>query len=547
MALPYETFKARIVEIENQSDSNSKYYAKVLRWKHNPRDQYHYGIGLSDLKICSLEEDFLIIERSQVDAIIDPHVDPLFTNTEIIERLKFTLRCLRDCEEFSFNTQNLNDEHLANLIIIGLAKASITQDILPRNITAEQNFRAYLDNDAPNLKKGKKLAFALKASKSSTWTYVFCFIIFFTGAFFLAQIEAEFSRFIAAIIGGVLGVFFARLMLKISSFNWSGFYDKRLWDWLDLLFVPFFLALGAFYIENQANTRSKNNLQRGSELQIISKYIEEINDLIVKKNNYSDLPSIPKEKETIAKAMTINLLDRIDYERQPKIFSFLSDAFLINCPNSLDPNCDPVIHLEGVNLTRIKLSNLTLPNIILNRANLSNAEIKNTILNNAKLRNANLSETTLVEVKLINADLRSAYLHDANFSEYTNLQNANLSKADLSESDLSGVNLRGADLSGVNLQKADLSNADLRDVNLRCVEVREDKLRCADLRGADLSGADLQKADLSGANLKETINLKSANLKDTCYNPETTTFPDDFVEDDIKKQDLRELRKNENC
>ena len=434
MTLTYEVFKDRIVEIENQIDSTSQYYAKVLRWKNMPGDRYHYGIGLGDFTICSLEEDLSIIERHQVDAIIDTHLDPVFTKAVIIERLKFALRWLRDCEKFSYNLQYLNDEHLVNLIVTDLAKTRNHLDATHRNKAAEQNFRAYLANEALNLQKEKKFSLIWKAS---TWTYFFCFIIPFIATFFLP--ETKDNPYITAIICGIIGILIAYLLLRISSLNWSGFYDKRLWDWLGLLIVPFFLALGAFYIEGQADDRNEETLNQSRERQIISTYIEEMNDLVVKNETNSNLPSVPTHKKELAQAMTINLLDEISPIRKSKMITFLSDSFLIRCEGNLHTKCDPTIHLEGVNLYGIELSNLELPKVNLKKANLSKAKLKNIILNNANLRSSKFNRAQLVKVSFVNADLRHADLRDAQFLENTNLRDAKLSNANLSGADLSGT------------------------------------------------------------------------------------------------------------
>ena len=479
----YEIFKERILEIEKQSDGTSNYYGQVLRWKNARGDRYHYGIGLSDQKICSLEGDLSIIDRYQVDAIIDSSLDSLFTNTEIIERLKFTLRCLQDCEESSFDIQDLNDEQLANLIIADMAIASPNKEIKPRNTTVEQKFRAYLNRTAPNLKKEKKFAFIWKAS---TWTYFFWITLPILGAFLLSEIEPVSFRLIIAIFSGIFGIFVARLMLRISRLNWSGFHDKRFWDWLDLLIVPIFLALGAFYIENQADSRNEKNLNNRREQEIIFIYIQEMNKLIVKNENKNTphLPSIPIEKQKIAKAMTLNLFDEVNPERASKMVTFLADSFLINCQDGFDKDCDPTIHLEGANLKLIELENLNLQKpfnlqkAVLNQADLSQAKLSNVNGVDAKLRRANLSKAKLNKVDLIDADLRNA-----------NLRNANLRDAYLSEK----TNLAGA--------------------------------------------------NLAGANLRGTINLELAILQDACYSSKTI-FPDNFS---LKNKCLKKIGNNQDC
>src|SRR5215203_6022355 len=44
-------------------------------------------------------------------------------------------------------------------------------------------------------------------------------------------------------IGVALTVFIISLALGAASLGWGGFGGKKLWDWLDLLVVPVFIAL----------------------------------------------------------------------------------------------------------------------------------------------------------------------------------------------------------------------------------------------------------------------------------------------------------------
>jgi uncharacterized protein YjbI with pentapeptide repeats len=172
-------------------------------------------------------------------------------------------------------------------------------------------------------------------------------------------------------------------------------------------------------------------------------------------------------------------------------------------------------------------------------------------LENAALFRANLRELSLRRVDLSRVDLRT-----------TNLIGADLRESDLSEADLRGADLRRADLSGVYLRRANLLPYDeenperwsrhfleknlnlseehlppseqltvtnLREAVLSKAQLRDAWLAGADLRDADLSGADLSGADLSGADLNGA-KVTEEQLKE-CLSLDSATMPDGSVRD----------------
>ena len=111
----------------------------------------------------------------------------------------------------------------------------------------------------------------------------------------------------------------------------------------------------------------------------------------------------------------------------------------------------------------------------------------------AELRGINLSRARLTEVSLRGADLREA----------------SLSRALLKDAHLNGADLSGADLSGALLITAVLSEAKLVCANLSGAVLGGAFFRDTDLSGANLSGANLKMARLVDSN------LEGADLSDT--------------------------------
>jgi len=236
--------------------------------------------------------------------------------------------------------------------------------------------------------------------------------------------------------------------------RWTGFRNKTVWDFLQLLIVPLMLVAIGFWFTAQQDARqhaiekqSAERLQKVEEQRAqdltLQAYLDQMSTLVLE-----DLGDT--KVRTLARARTLTVLRRLDPSRKEEIMQFLLEADLVT---PMDKS-KPVIELNGAALSGTDLSGADLSGADLRSANLSNAD-----LNGANLRSALLQK----------ADLNGA-----------NLRSALLQKADLSGADLSDANLRSANLSNADLSSANLSNADPVDM----------------MSGADLSGVDLSNANL---------------------------------------------------
>jgi len=226
--------------------------------------------------------------------------------------------------------------------------------------------------------------------------------------------------------------FFPLLVFIITGglfhWPWAGF-DKPLYDWMQLLFVPVVVALIAVQFnridkENELAIASDN--QRESALQ---GYFDRMSKLVLKENLATPQPD--NKVITIARARTLTALRSLDASRKRSVIQFLSESRLF----------------ESIDLSEANLSEADLSYANLNKANLSGANLRN-----AKLNKANLSGAKLDYADLIEADLRNADLRDANLSG-ADLRNAKLNKADLS-----GANLRDAEIDKSSLDKAQVTS-----------------------------------------------------------------------------------------
>jgi len=203
---------------------------------------------------------------------------------------------------------------------------------------------------------------------------------------------------------------------KSTAWTLREYGGKPLWDWMDLLIVPFMLALITVgftalqqirqdHIEDRrAESALKIEEQRAQDV-ALQDYLDQMGSLLLNEDRPLRQSKEGDEVRTLAQARTVTVLERMDPRRKGQIVQFLSEAGLVQRVEG-----EPIIRLDEANL-----------------------------------EGADLSEADLSGANLEGADLSGAYLSGADLSE------ANLFRADLFEADLSEADLSGADLSGSNL------------------------------------------------------------------------------------------------
>ncbi len=227
----------------------------------------------------------------------------------------------------------------------------------------------------------------------------------------------------------------------------TGFEDKTLWDWLQLLgilaiplvvagatiafgFIQFNLANQQHAtdqkIANQQREADKQSALDQQEAMILQTYLDNIQDLLL---NHNLLGSKPNNGVAIlARARTLTALRGLDQQRKGRLIQFLYEAKLIGFRDNTGTTFNRTINLYGANLTAAELSG----------ANLSSADLSLADLSGADLRSATLYQASLYLTDLSLADLSGADLENANLTA------AELSGAILSDADLRGANLNGA-------------------------------------------------------------------------------------------------------
>jgi uncharacterized protein YjbI with pentapeptide repeats len=274
----------------------------------------------------------------------------------------------------------------------------------------------------------------------------------------------------AMIIGGVLLFGLIRLILLGYTIAWTGFGDyiqpnndfvraKTLWDWMELLIVPFVLAGGVYYLNRSERTVERQRVEKRAQEEhklaveranlereiardsqqeaALQAYLDRMAELLLKEN----LPTTDnQEVRNVARVRTLTVLRGLDAKRKGMVLLFLKESELIAQ--------NRVVDLTGANLTEADLSIANLGGTNLSGADLGGANLNGTVLIAADLSDA----------ILIRANLSKAYLDQANLSSSV------LIAADLSGASLDNVNLMGATLGGVGLSGAKVTDEQLSSV-----------------------------------------------------------------------------------
>ncbi|MGQ9871358.1 pentapeptide repeat-containing protein, partial [Leptodesmis sp.] len=167
--------------------------------------------------------------------------------------------------------------------------------------------------------------------------------------------------------------------------KWTGIGDKKLWDILQLLIVPMLLAVGGYYLNQQASQRQdkladdrrkqdqqladdrrKQDQQLAEERakqETLNKYLDQMSELLMNKGLRK--ARLEDEVFVLAQSRTTTALRDLDTKRQTLLLQFLSSADL------LAPKGKTGILQEAF------LSDANLRGVNLRNANLQGANLRN--------------------------------------------------------------------------------------------------------------------------------------------------------------------------
>jgi serine phosphatase RsbU (regulator of sigma subunit) len=120
--------------------------------------------------------------------------------------------------------------------------------------------------------------------------------------------------------------------------GWTGFGEKKLWDWLQLLSalaIPVVLTVAGFWfaVQQQEREAKRAALERELEDQrtqdaALQIYFDQMTQLMLERNLRNSEEG--SEVRTLARARTLTVLRRLDSDRKRSLLLFLYEAKLIN-------------------------------------------------------------------------------------------------------------------------------------------------------------------------------------------------------------------------
>ena len=207
-------------------------------------------------------------------------------------------------------------------------------------------------------------------------------------------------------LGSILA-FFLWAILEGYGLKWTGFGSstldsrsvpsKTLWDWLDLVLVPLFLALGAWFLESSRKKSEEHTEADRQRQATLDSYFASMSKLLLE--NRLDNSKENESARAVARTSTLAALRSLDGGRKARLLQFLYEAGLIEK--------DPVIQLNGADLKGADLE----------CAVLRGAELRGIYFNGATLRNAVLCQGMFCGSDFSKADLVGADFDGADLSQ----------------------------------------------------------------------------------------------------------------------------------
>jgi uncharacterized protein YjbI with pentapeptide repeats len=215
-----------------------------------------------------------------------------------------------------------------------------------------------------------------------------------------------------------------------------GFRGMTVRDWLQLLIVPLALVLISFLFTMQQDARQQQIESQRAEAErrladqraqdeALQAYLDQLSSLLLEKDLRKSEEG--SEVQTLARARTATVIQRLDADGNRNVIRFLDEAGLTKEVQS-SIRLLAGVDLQGAHLGGIDLVSTDLHDANLRGADLSKANLFDAKLRGAELRYADLSDAYLSDADLIGANLRYANLNDANLSD-ANLNYANLNDA----------------------------------------------------------------------------------------------------------------------
>jgi uncharacterized protein YjbI with pentapeptide repeats len=240
---------------------------------------------------------------------------------------------------------------------------------------------------------------------------------------------------------------------------------------------------------------------------IFDAYIKEMGQLL---ENHSGSLVSNQVLMTLARAKTLNIIRRLDPQRNIRIIRFLHESEQLSGTReqrSLDLS---TAELPNIDFRHLAIYGKQLDNISLASTFLSNATFISLGMKHNNFSRTLLNDSSLSSTQLENVEFSFAELNDVNFIS-ARLSHVNFSHTTFNDSNLSYTWLENVNFSTARFYNVNFSSAVLNWVKFPSTEVDHVNFSSAKLFNIDFSSANLSHVDFSFA-LLTNIDFSSANL-----------------------------------
>ncbi len=177
------------------------------------------------------------------------------------------------------------------------------------------------------------------------------------------------------LVAGIIALLVVAGVLIWASYanKWggTGFVNKKVWDWLQLLIIPFALAVIALLF-NRAERKNEQRIASDNQQETaLQEYIKEMSELLLHGKLRESQPG--DEVRTIARVRTLTILPRLDKGRKNSVLQFLYESELIGKNKCL-------VRLYGANFSKIGVLGAVLNDADLSGTTLIEANLGGTYL-----------------------------------------------------------------------------------------------------------------------------------------------------------------------
>lgn len=203
------------------------------------------------------------------------------------------------------------------------------------------------------------------------------------------------------------------------DWNWTGFSisqptpegvsnKKLLWDWLDLLFVPFAVVIGAWYLQRSQRNTEKLIEEEHEQRATFENYLEWMTSVILD-GKILDASNSAIVSE-LARIRTLTALRSLDGGRKADVLQFLRDAGLIEKDNS-------ILSLNSADFRYALLDSAILSDVKVHAANFQGASFKDANLARSDFTGCDFSHANFEDAEVIAVNFFQASLKEAKISQ----------------------------------------------------------------------------------------------------------------------------------